>query len=84
MIFIANKTREIEKSNNSLKINILKINEDVKINKIELISHKNSAYLKKLYKLYFSDKIENNSPNIVSINQLIRKDENIKLVNTDN
>ena len=32
MIFIANKTREIEKNNNNIKLAISKINENVKIN----------------------------------------------------
>ena len=42
MIFIANKTREIEKKNINLKIEISKLNEDIKINKIEFITHQNS------------------------------------------
>ena len=45
MIFIANKTREIEKSNINLKNEILKINENIKINKIELVTHQNNSYL---------------------------------------
>ena len=84
MIFIANKTREEEKKNNNLQIGILKINEEIKINEIELIAHKNISYLKKLHNLYFSDYIENDLPNIITINQLLKKDQNIKLVKTDN
>ena len=84
MIFIANKTRDIEKNNNILNKQIFKIAEDVKINKIELITHKNSSYLKKLYSLYFSESKNSYVPNIVSIEQLITKDKNIKLVNSNN
>ena len=84
MIFIANKTREIEKNNNNLKLEISKINEDIKVNKIELITHQNSSYLKKLYFLYFSISEKNNIPRIVSINQLSKKDNKIELVKTNN
>ena len=84
MIFIANKTRELEKNNNDLKIDISQMNENVKINKIELITHKNSSYLKTLYSLYFSESKINNIPNIISFEQLSVQDKNLKLVNTNN
>ena len=84
MIFIANKTRELEKNNNDLKNDISKMNENVKINKIELITHKNSSYLKTLYSLYFSESKINNIPNIISFEQLSVQDKNLKLVNTNN
>ena len=84
MIFIANNTREIEKNNNNLKIKISKISENLKINKIELATYKNSLYLGDLYSLYF-DEIKNNSVSeIVKIDQLLKQDKNIKLVNSDN
>ena len=84
MIFVANKTREIEKKNNNLKIEISQISENIKINKIELITHKNSSYLHKLHNLYFSTLKRNNISNIVSIEEFLKKDKNIKLVNSDN
>ncbi len=80
MIYIANKTREIEKRNNKLNFQISKITKEIKINKIELTTHQNSSYLKKLYYLYFSKIEKNNVPNIVSIKQL-SQNTNIKLVN---
>ena len=83
MIYIANKSREIEKDNNNLKIKILKINDEIKINKIELITHKNSNYLETLYMLYYSETKKNNIPNIVSIKELSSENKNIKLVNTN-
>ena len=59
MIYVANNTREIEKNNLNLKMNISKISENLKINKIELAAHQNSSYLKTLYELYFY-KTQNN------------------------
>ena len=84
MIFIANKTREIEKSNINLKNEILKINENIKINKIELVTHQNNSYLRKLYSLYFSDSKKNNMSKLVSIKQISDNESNIKLVKTKN
>ena len=84
MIFIANKTREIEKNNNNLKLEISKINEDIKINKIELITHQNSSYLKTLYELYFYETQNNNVPLIVKMEELSNQDKNIKLVSSNN
>ena len=84
MIFIANQTREIEKLNNNLKIEISKIKEDLKINEIELITHKKSSYLNELYKLYFFYSEKNKNPNLVSIEQILLKDMNLKLVNSNN
>tara|TARA_B100000989_G_scaffold267560_1_gene221718 strand:- start:1131 stop:1385 length:255 start_codon:yes stop_codon:yes gene_type:complete len=84
MIFIANNTREIEKDNNILKIRISKISENLKINKIELATYKNNTYLKDLYDLYFF-KIKNYSVSeIIKIDQLLKQDDNFKLVNSKN
>ena len=84
MIFIANKTREIEKINNNIEFDILKIKEDIKINEIELITHKNSSYINKLHRLYFSDFKKSDTPKIISFHQLLKKNQNVELVNTDN
>ena len=84
MIFIANKTREFEKKNNNLNAEIVKILEDIKINKIELITYQNSSYLTKMYSLYFSEVNKNVIPKVVSINKFSKKDQNIKLVKTGN
>ncbi len=84
MIYIANKTREIEKSNTNLKISISKINEDIKINKIEFVSHQNSSYLKKMYSLYYSENIKNNLAQIITVKQISNQKENIKLITTKN
>ena len=84
MIFIANKTREFEKKNNNLNAEIVKILEDIKINKIELITYQNSSYLTKMYSLYFLEVNKNVIPKVVSINKFSKKDQNIKLVKTGN
>ena len=84
MIFIANNTREIEKNNHNLKIKISEISENLKINKIELATHKNASYLKKLYKLYFFEVPNSNIPQIVKIEELSMQNKNIKLVSSNN
>ena len=83
MIFIANKTRELEKNNNNLQIKISKLKEISKINKIELIIHQNNSYLTALYEIYFSDLKNAETPNIYSINKYIKEEQNIKLVKTN-
>ena len=84
MIFIANNTREIEKNNLNLKMQISKISENLKINKIELATHQNSSYLKTLYELYFYETQNDNVPLIVKIKELSDHDKNIKLVSSNN
>ena len=84
MIFIANKTREIEKDNYKLKKEISKLEENIKINKIEFIAHQNSSYLIKLYSLYFSEIKKNNTLNIVLIDQFTENNRNIQLINSEN
>lgn len=83
-IFVANNTREIEKNNYNLKIKISNISENLKINKLELITHHNTSYLKKLYKLYFNETEIKSVPVIVSINELADQDKNLILVNSNN
>ena len=84
MIYIANNTREIERDNSNLKIKISEISENLKVNKIELVVHQNSSYLKKMYKLYFFDSLNYNIPKIVKIDNLSKQDRNIKLVSSNN
>ncbi len=71
MIFIANNTREIEKNNLNMKINISKISVNLKINQIELAANQNSSYLKTIYELYFYKTTNNNVHFIVKIKVLI-------------
>ena len=84
MIFIANKSREVEKENQNLNFKISKISENLKINKIELAAHQNSSYLKTLYELYFYEIQKNNVPLIVKLEELSDQDKNIRLVSSNN
>ena len=84
MIYIANNTRDIEKDNYSLKTKISEISENIKVNKIELVVHQNSSYLKTLYELYFYESQNNNVPLIVKLKELSNQDKNIKLVSSNN
>ncbi len=79
VVFIGSKTREIEKSNENLITSISKINDNIKINKIELLTHQNSSYLKSLHSLYFSKITESNPPTVVSFKQLLEQNNDIKL-----
>ena len=80
MIFIANNTREIEKKNDIYEYEILKIKQNIKINKIELSVHQNVSYLTELHSLYFSKTKTNNKPNIVTLNQFSDTSSNIRLI----
>tara|TARA_A100001011_G_scaffold371438_1_gene428762 strand:+ start:538 stop:852 length:315 start_codon:yes stop_codon:yes gene_type:complete len=84
MIFVANKTRDTEKSNNKLKLKISKISENLQINKIELATHKNNSYLKELYTLYYFETKNNSVSEIVKIDDFLKQDKNIKLINSNN
>ena len=81
VIYIGSKSREIEKNNDNLISNLSKINENIKINKIELTTHHNTSYLKSLHSLYFSEIKENKLPKVLSLKQLLDKKNNVKLVN---
>ena len=52
-IFLGNLTRKLELSNNAKKENIQKLEEQLKINKIEYAFYNNANYLKKLHGIYF-------------------------------
>ncbi len=82
MVFVANKTREIEKKNNHIKYQILKIQDDLKINLIELTAHKNSNYLKKMHSLYFLNKNNEREPNLFTLKQFLNNKDFYKLVNS--
>ena len=82
MVFVANKTREIEKKNNHIKYQILKIQDDLKINLIELTAHKNSDYLKKMYSLYFLNNNNEREPNLFTLKHFQNNKDFYKLVNS--
>ena len=53
-IFLGNLTRKLELSNNDKQESIQKLEEQLKINKIEYSFYNNADYLKKLHGIYFS------------------------------
>ena len=53
-IFLGNLTRKLELSNNKKLENIEKLEEQLKVNKIEYSFYNNVDYLKKLHGIYFS------------------------------
>ena len=53
-IFLGNLTRKLELTNNKKQESIQKLEEQLKINKIEYAFYNNANYLKKLHKIYFS------------------------------
>ena len=53
-IFLGNLTRKLELSNNKKLENIEKLEEQLKVNKIEYSFYNNADYLKKLHRIYFS------------------------------
>ena len=53
-IFIGNLTRELEITNNKIKLQIENEKEQLQINKIEFSFYNNSDYLRKLHNIYFS------------------------------
>ena len=84
-VYVGNKTREIEKNNNLLKNKILAIKEEIHINLIEFTTHKNANYLGKLYSIYFTNiDYHGENPNLVTLNELLLRNNNYKLVNSKN
>ena len=51
---MGNLTRKLELSNNKKLENIEKLEEQLKVNKIEYSFYNNADYLKKLHEIYFS------------------------------
>ena len=52
-----NKSRLIEEQNKKIEIEILELNEKIKINEVEYNYHNNYVYLKKLKNIYFDNDI---------------------------
>jgi len=80
MVYVGNKTREIEKENNNLLFQISKVNKDIHINNIELTFHKNINYLNKLYSIYFYKIKPDTNINIISLEELSNENQYKKLV----
>ena len=57
LLYFSGTSKEIEKENKVLEMQILKFSKQLKINEVEFTLHSRPSYLKKLQKIYFD--IEN-------------------------
>ena len=76
-IFLGNLTRKLELSNNKKLKNIEKLEEQLKVNKIEYSFYNNADYLKKLHGIYFSHEeisLEKKIVDIKNISKIQAKD----------
>ncbi len=81
-IFLGNLTRKLELSNNKKLENIEKLEEQIKVNKIEYAFYNNADYLKKLHGIYFSHEEISLEKKIVDINNISNTHVNeIMLIN---
>ena len=81
-IFLGNLTRKLELSNNKKQESIKKLEEQLKINKIEYSFYNNADYLKKLHGIYFSYEEISLEKKIVDISNISNiQDNEIILIN---
>ena len=81
-IFLGNLTRQLELSNNKKLENIEKLEEQLKVNKVEYSFYNNADYLKKLYGIYFSHEEISLENKIVDIKNISNTQSNeIILIN---
>ena len=76
-LHFANITRKIEKENYNLKINIIKIEDQININEIEYSLYNSYEYLDKLKKIYFENSNNQNYDNRITFSDF----QNIDLQN---
>ena len=69
LIYFSGISKEIEKENKILEMQISKFSKQLKINKVEFTLHSRPSYLKKLQKIYFDtdnmDSFENTRINLI-------------------
>ena len=79
---MGNLTRQLELSNNKKLENIQKLEEQLKVNKIEYSFYNNADYLKKLHGIYFSHEEISLEKKIVDIKNISNTQTNeIILIN---
>ena len=74
-IFLGNLTRQLELSNNKKLEKIEKLEEQLKVNKIEYAFYNNADYLKKLHGIYFSHEEISLEKKIVDIKNISNTQE---------
>ena len=69
LLYFSGISKEIEKENKILEMQILKFSKQLKINEVEFTLHSRPSYLKKLQKIYFDtdnmDSFENTRINLI-------------------
>ena len=69
LLYFSGISKEIEKENKILEMQILKSSKQLKINEVEFTLHSRPSYLKKLQKIYFNtdnmDSFENTRINLI-------------------
>ena len=69
LLYFSGISKEIEKENKILEMQILKFSKQLKINEVEFTLHSRPSYLKKLQKIYFNtdnmDSFENTRINLI-------------------
>ena len=84
LLYFSSISKNIEKENELLEMQISKYNEQLKINEIEFILHTKRSYLKKLQKIYFdtdnTDLLENTRINLKDFKK--KELKNIYMVNS--
>ena len=75
LLYFNNISKNIEKENKLLEIQISKFNEELKINEVEFTLHSQSSYLKKLQKIYFDTRNTNSFENTrINLKDLEKKE----------
>ena len=69
LLYFSGISKEIEKENKILEMQIIKFSKQLKINEVEFTLHSRSSYLKKLQKIYFDtdnmDSFKNTRINLI-------------------
>ena len=85
LLYFSGISKEIEKENKILEMQILKFNEQLKINEVEFSLHTKRSYLKKLQKIYFdTDNIDLFENTRIDLKNFKKKElKNIYMVNSN-
>ena len=85
LLYYSSISKEIEKENKILEMQILKFNKQLKINEVEFALHSRPSYLKKLQKIYFDtdnmDSFQNTRINLIDFEK--KELKNIYMVSTN-
>ena len=85
LLYFSGISKEIEKENKILEMQILKFNKQLKINEVEFTLHSQRPYLKKLQKIYFDtddiDSFENTRINLIDFEK--KELKNIYMVSSN-